>query len=211
MKRKALVLAALGTLPIASVHSQVSIGPTGNAYELVIAEAISWDDANAASNGSTYLGISGHLATIFSASENGFVLSLLSNIGEAVWLGGSDAAEEGVWRWVTGERFWQGDATGTPGPDIMYANWDRTWGAEPNNCCSDEDFLTMFGPGSEPFLLNAAGSWNDLSPTTMTSGSYSIKGYVVEYEIAEVPLPGSIVLFGFGLAGVGLGAFRKRK
>jgi hypothetical protein len=196
---------AMALMTSAPLQAAVALGPTGNAYEFVAASGISWDEADTAARSATYLGVAGHLATIFTASENDFVLGLLSNIDGSVWLGGSDAQEEGTRQWVTGERFWAGDSNGNAGPDAFYANWDRIYGAEPNSAGGGEDYLTIFGlrSPSDPELV--AGYWNDLSPETMaSSGIYQIKGYVIEYEAAAIPLPSMLALLGIGLAAFGV-------
>lgn len=59
--------------------------------------------------------------------------------GIAVWLGGTDAAKEGTWQWLTGEAW-------------SYQNWAS---GEPNNAGGGENFLMMNFPGK------TAGSWND--------------------------------------------------
>ena len=75
-----------------------------------------------------------HLATITSRAENDFVAAHF-NGSERIWLGGSDAMQEGQWQWVTGEPFsFRGF-----GPD------------EPNDNGSGEDYLE----------LGDNGEWND--------------------------------------------------
>lgn len=52
-------------------------------FEYVSAPGISWDDANAASTASSFMGVTGHLATVTSATQNTFLLSIapsLSNV-----------------------------------------------------------------------------------------------------------------------------------
>lgn len=96
--------------------------------------------------------ITGHLATITSQEENDFIFALLTSTS---WLGGSDDAVEGEWRWVegpeAGEQFWQGLAAGTP-VNGAYTNWGA---GEPNQ---------FFGPGNpENYAhMRADGFWNDL-------------------------------------------------
>ena len=46
-----------------------------------------------------YHGLQGYLATITSAEENAFIQSKTNGVG---WIGASDHAVEGEWRWVTG-------------------------------------------------------------------------------------------------------------
>lgn len=96
--------------------------------------------------------LTGHLATITSQEENDFVFGLLTATS---WLGGSDDAVEGEWRWVegpeAGQQFWQGLAAGGP-VDGAYTNWQP---GEPNQ------FFGAVRP--ENFAhMRANGRWNDL-------------------------------------------------
>ena len=47
----------------------------------------------------------GHLATVTSKEENDFVYGLIKNKGVVCWLGGTDEAVEGEWKWITGEEW----------------------------------------------------------------------------------------------------------
>jgi hypothetical protein len=91
----------------------------------------------------------GHLATITSAQEDNFIYTNLvenSPMGiEMCWLGGTDEATEGTWRWVTGETW-------------NYTNWSPLFG-EPNNCSGIEHYLTFF---TQHDPLGRGGTWNDL-------------------------------------------------
>ncbi len=115
----------------------------------------SWEDARARAEQAGLNGvpeITGHLATITSQEENDFVFGLLTS---SSWLGGSDDAVEGEWRWVegpeAGEQFWQGLVAGNP-VDGAYTNWAP---GEPNQ---------FFGAGNpENYAhMRADGTWNDL-------------------------------------------------
>ena len=106
-------------------------------------------------------GVTGHLANITSQAENDFVNALAP--GNA-WIGGSDAAVEGEWRWTSGpeagQQFWQGAAGGTT-VGGLYARWG---GGEPNNS------------GAENFVhMRPDGFWNDLAG----GASYN---YVIEWD-----------------------------
>ena len=110
----------------ALVAAQASATPISfgqNAYEYIPTLNLSISQATAAAQAMTYNGVSGHLVTILSAQEQAFVQSLITSVEHSVWIGASDTAVEGEWRWVTGERFWQGGSAGSPGPDVFYANW----------------------------------------------------------------------------------------
>ena len=63
----------------------------------------------------------GHLASIGSSSENAFLngwtaeRGLTNADGQGVWIGGSDAQQDGVFRWVDGSSFsFTGWAPGQP-------------------------------------------------------------------------------------------------
>lgn len=143
---------------------------TGHYYEYVSNLGITWTSANTAANSRTYFGLQGYLATLTSQVEADFSGSQASGVG---WIGGSDAATEGVWLWVTGPEagtnFWNGTAGGsTPN----FAFWNT---GEPNQS-GDEDYAHITHPN-----VNPNGSWNDLTNTGAASGNYQPQGYVVEY------------------------------
>lgn len=108
----------------------------------------------------------GYLATVTSQGEQDLLAGLKG--GSYAWLGGSDAAVEGEWRWETGpeagSQFWQGDETGTAIPGA-YENWNSI---EPNNL-GGEDYLSML----------PSGLWNDIPADVRPF--YPI-GYLVEHE-----------------------------
>lgn len=143
---------------------------SGHYYQFFSDLGITWTSARDKAALSTYYGLQGYLATLTSLEESNFAGSQISGAG---WIGGSDAAVEGEWRWVTGPEsgtvFWNGLANGsTPN----YAFWNT---GEPNQS-GNEDYahITENGTGVD-------GSWNDLSNTGANSGAYQPKGYVVEY------------------------------
>jgi len=142
---------------------------TDHYYEYVPSSGITWSNARTAAAARTYYGLQGYLATISSPEE-----AQLSGeqAGGAGWLGGTDEAVEGVWRWVTGPEagtiFWNG---GIIGSTPNYANWNTN---EPNNCCGGEDYIHV------TFNVGPPGSWNDL-PNVGGGGDYFPQGYIVEY------------------------------
>jgi hypothetical protein len=89
----------------------------------------------------------GHLATITSPEEDNFIYTnLVANSPDGIemcWLGGTDEATEGIWKWVTGETW-------------SYTHWCQ---GEPNNCSGIEHYLTFF---TEHDPLGRGGTWNDL-------------------------------------------------
>ena len=155
----------------------------GHEYEVIAAEGITWTAAQAAT---AALGGGWHLVTITTADENTFVTSLLP-AGQVershYWLGGTDAAVEGTWSWVTGEAW-------------IYTNW---WGGEPNNT-GNEDFLALD-------LRGVAYAWNDAPDNLGQLYAGFANGYVIE-RVAQVPEPATLSLLGFALLA---GAFVRRK
>jgi PKD repeat protein len=146
---------------------------TKHYYRFISSPGITWTAARAAAEASTYFGLHGYLATITSYGENAFIQSKTKGVG---WIGASDAAVEGDWRWVTGPetgtQFWQGLSTGSA-VNGMYNNWNT---GEPNNL-NNEDYahITYFANNPAQSLR-----WNDL-PDGGTSGDYTPAGYLIEF------------------------------
>ena len=105
---------------------------TGHYYERYGGPATSWAAALAAADGKTLGGLQGYLATVTSALENTTLAGLIPAIpiNKDAWLGGSDAATEGKWYWVTGPeagtQFWEGDAGGSA-VNGMFVAWQATY------------------------------------------------------------------------------------
>ncbi len=153
--------------------------PTGHYYEYVPSLGITWTAARDAAALSTYYGLQGYLATLTSQVEADFSGSQATGVG---WIGGSDAATEGVWLWVTGPEagtnFWNGTGGGST-PNFAF------WNTNEPNQSGDEDYAHITHPN-----VNPNGSWNDLTNTGAASGNYQPQGYVVEYG----GMPGDPVL-----------------
>ncbi|HJQ08212.1 MAG TPA: lectin-like protein [Candidatus Saccharimonadales bacterium] len=136
---------------------------TGHMYE-VVSSTGTWTAANTAASGLSKYGATGYLATMTSDEENTFVADRLTTAG---WMGASDSAIEGDWKWVNGPEsgtsFWSGTSTGSP-VGGQYENWGS---GEPNNAGNED---------CAQFLSGGSGEWNDL-PCTVTT----LPAYVVEY------------------------------
>lgn len=148
----------VATAARAAAAPQVLNPSNGHAYLVVDDPGISWGDARAQAQQSTFQGVTGHLATVTTQAESDFIANLTV---ATVWLGGfqnpfaADFAEPGGgWSWVTGEPF-------------TFTRWQS---GEPNNSPAPEDFLECY----------SSGSWNDSQPTGF-AGRF---GYVIEYDLA---------------------------
>jgi len=128
-----LTAALLSFIGAAQADSGKITNPDNNHSYQRFDTLVTWEAARTAC-----ASLSGHLATSTSASENTWINTNMAS-GIAVWLGGTDAAKEGTWQWLTGEAW-------------SYQNWAS---GEPNNAGGGENFLMMNFPGK------TAGSWND--------------------------------------------------
>ncbi|WP_396637472.1 C-type lectin domain-containing protein [Maribacter sp. R77961] len=149
---------------------------TQHYYEFVSDPGITWTDAEIAASNRRYFGLQGYLTTLTSQQEADFSGSQSQGSG---WIGASDDAVEGEWRWVTGPeagtQFWSGGVDGT---ELTFAFWNNN---EPNEFPDGPSV-----PGQENYAhitdnsVGIQGSWNDL-PNTGGSDAFAAQGYVVEY------------------------------
>lgn len=160
--------AGTDTLEVSLVGSgEVFFGGNGHLYEYV-SDTLTWGGAKTAAEGRTKYGATGYLATITSQAENDFVSARLANAG---WMGASDSASEGTWKWVTGPEAGTQFCSGNNPCNSFngrYTNWNN---GEPNDSSGNED--------CGQFLSGGSGKWNDL-PCSGTT----LPGYVVEYGAA---------------------------
>lgn len=150
-------------------------------YEYVPSLGITWTAAKAAAELKNYYGLQGYLATLTAADEAQLAGAQAPGAG---WIGGSDAALEGTWKWVTGPEglanagtgttFWIGQVNGYATAPNFFAFWNTN---EPNQFNGNqENYAHITKPG-----VGILGSWNDLTNTGDATGDYQPKGYVVEY------------------------------
>lgn len=163
------------TLEVSLVNAgEVFFPDTNHIYEYVSYTG-TWTQANANAQTRTKYGATGYLTTITSSAENNFVAARLADAG---WMGASDAAIEGDWKWVTGPEtgtsFWSGLWTGGT-VSGRYANWSSN---EPNDYQNG-----VPGEDCAQFLSGGSGQWNDLP-----CNSGTLPGYVVEYGSPSSPI-----------------------
>jgi len=189
-----IIAALLLTLLSAGVHADLIFEHDGHTYKLIESTA-TWEQAKNFAEKMTLGGHSGYLARIDSAAENKAIFEIVSgrlsskqrdattpNDGSGtafIWLGGSDAASEGDWRWLNnGDPFWLGDFNGS-----SVGGRYHNWGVQPDNATGSEDALAMgLGDWPEPFYdLGSAGQWNDLDPGNALM-------YVIEFDTTVEPI-----------------------
>ena len=159
----------------------------GHTYRIVT-ESVGWEAAQAAAADMSLNGQPGYLARVDSPRENQALVDALSGLSPEllsqsipddgsdvpfIWLGGSDIAREGAWKWSNnGDQFWEGDFNGTA-QNGLYSNW----GVQPDSATGAEDGLAIsLGDWPEPFYdLGTVGEWNDLD---INSGLF----YIVEFD-----------------------------
>ncbi|MEM6721546.1 MAG: T9SS type B sorting domain-containing protein [Bacteroidota bacterium] len=147
---------------------------TGHYYFYVQNTGITWTEARDAAEAQDYFGLQGYLATLTTQEETELAGSQSQGTG---WIGASDSAQEGTWRWVTGPEegtvFWIGGVGGVPQNDL-YTFWNT---GEPNNL-GPEHYAHITDPN-----VGILGSWNDLSNTGSTdpNSPYHPQGYIVEF------------------------------
>ena len=155
---------------------------TGHYYEFISLVDVTWTEAEGFAEGETYFGLQGYLATITSEAENQIAAVQTNNVG---WIGASDLATEGDWRWVTGPEglenggngvpFWSGNGISAGGSAVngQYSNWNNP--NEPNNA-GQEHYAHVTSPN-----VGEIGSWNDLPDPASGGGDYQSQGFIVEY------------------------------
>jgi len=128
-----------------------------DAYEIgfgryqIVTGSFTWAEAKADAEAR-----GGHLATITSAAEWAAIQQVVDMTGLSPWLGGTDEQEEGVWKWITGEK-WE------------YTRWSP---GQPDNNLGDEHYLHIGAPYG--YL------WNDLRATAVLDSYLFEIGYYTD-------------------------------
>lgn len=162
----AMLLLSIGTAQAQTLVASGDFG--GHHYEVYRQNGVAWTSARSTAESLSYMGVTGHLVTLTSEAEDGFVEGLRAGAGldrPEVWAGGwqnppSNSADQN-WVWITGES-----AIAT-GASRLFSNWQA---GEPNDT----------GAAGEQYLgighTNVQG-WND------EANLGNIGGFVVEYDL----------------------------
>lgn len=137
--------------------------------------AVSTSASSAATSASakTFLGLTGHLANVTSATKNAFLYTQFKSDG---WIGGSSlgtpSAIPRVWNWGAGPEsnstFWTGDLGGSSSG--QYANWAGGHPSNNGNTSQTANNAPYLG-----FLGTVNGSWAEFADA-------STSGFYVEYS-----------------------------
>ena len=126
MKNSLIIIISL--LWAATASASPILNSNNNHYYEAIPGEYDWEDARDLAAASTHNGMSGHLATITSLSENQWIWTNL-NMPFRYFLGASDYDTEDLWVWVTGETW-------------SFARWAT---GEPNNSGGEAGGLDLVG------------------------------------------------------------------
>jgi len=177
MERQTIIVLAIvmvaSLVPVCEadpVQWRIENGGNGHYYEVVdmgtLDNWLTWEEAKAAAEAASCLGVPGHLATITSPEEEQFIIdNLLPPYGS--WaIGGHQpvnpetAPDEG-WEWITCETW-------------GYTNWQ--WAEPWSPPGVDEDTLNLAHRGAPG---NKIWGWQDIEYTTKDNG------YIIEYPVSE--------------------------
>ena len=172
-------------LIVSTVHWRIEDGGNGHYYQLVLPdlnEEVTWQNAEA-----TLESRGGYLATVTSAAENDFLRINFQSLLDVsfgrhgnlwAWIGLSDEAREGVYKWVTGEPY-------------GFSNW---LAGEPNNLFN-EDYV-HYKVRAE-FTNELSWAWNDAPVTPNFMRTYGDRfAYIGEFSANPVPEPNTLLLAG---------------
>ncbi|MFT3893401.1 MAG: C-type lectin domain-containing protein [Anaerolineales bacterium] len=134
--------------------------PILNTYKIFYT-VMSWHDAQ-----DHCLALEAHLVTINSKPEYIFVKDLAYNTSDSTddifWIGMSDEAQEGIWKWVTDEP-------------VTFNDWGV--GGEPDNCSHGCGDMPPFSREEDYAFMSKNPGWDDV---------YDIDiGFICEWERTE--------------------------
>ncbi|WP_052700059.1 lectin-like protein [Methylocucumis oryzae] len=167
MKIHLFLTVATSVLSLATLNAQADSdnikNPSNKHYYQRFDKSRGWHDAKAYCER-----LGGYLATLTSASEQDFVWKNFGGTNsqtEALWLGATDEEQEGVWRWITGERW-------------KYSHWHST---QPNNAGSFQQHYLFMATVNYP-VSPVHSFWGD-SASINTMGA---SGYDVAYTLSTL-------------------------
>lgn len=178
------------------VQWETASGGNGHWYRYINSGSIfqgftTFEAARTAAEASTYNGLQGYLATVTSAAEQTFIngaFSYLFGFGgvSTAWLGASDAAVEGEWRWLGGPE---------TGQLMSYTNW-LPGHPRGGPGLEDHDQMVQYVQAGFPTTYG----WATLGSTD------GALGYIIEYGSGPrtaVPEPSTPGMVAAGLAALG--------
>jgi hypothetical protein len=191
LRRGVLSLAFAAVLPAAPIQWTAASGGNDNWYEYVstgsIFNSLDFATAKAGAAAKTHLGLNGYLATVTSAAENDFIATSLPFLvgfggGSGAFLGASDEAVEGEFRWLGGPE---------AGDLLSFTDWAA---GQPTGLT---DALSLGLNYSSPPV---SYFWMDVADFNF--------GYIVEYgdgridQQSPVPEPSTLALAVTGIGGL---------
>ena len=177
-----------------------------NGHRYALGPRSSWQEAEALAQLE-----GGHLATVRSDAENTWAVQTFSPLWGAysMWIGLSDAANEGVFEWASGEtsgyRAWSANQPDNSGnEDFVHYHGDGLWNDLcPSNC--QEHFGLIELPTDQPATYSSFGSGcsgpNGVAPSLFAvSGEGPRIGSTSYLRCADLPLAVTVPIFILGFS-----------
>jgi hypothetical protein len=130
-------------------NNTIFLTDTGHFYTMFYRRGLMWEDAVKVCTESRFFDMKGYLATLTAEHEYNDVVERFQADS---WIGGSDAAQDGTWRWVTGPEglenngtgraFWSGLSSFAMGTAIKgaFAAWARF---QPDNERNEQHYMSL--------------------------------------------------------------------
>lgn len=150
MKTTIATFTLLTTTLVADAQVSLLTGPIvnpANGHSYYLTSPTTWSNAEAFA-----MTMGGHLATVRNSQEDSWLYATFIHhpgVTDTLWVGISDAAEEGTFVWASGET-------------SAYRNWAP---GEPNNLGNIENYGRYFQP-----YHDYAGKWNDAPNQAPSNG-----------------------------------------